>query len=75
MLTEFANDMGTRELLVPAIAHVNLSIGQTVAIPDEEVIAKPLIAPAEMSPMNRLGRPEGFTKVMNHDSLPTITIQ
>lgn len=67
--------MGAWKLLIPAITNMDLSIGQAIAVADEEVIPQALVSPAEVTPVNRLGRAEWFAKMVNNDSLPTRSIQ
>ena len=75
ILTGFTDDVSAGKLLIPPITDMDLAISETIAIPDQEVIAEPLISPSEMSTMNRLGGTEWFAQMMNHDSLPSIPIQ
>ena len=75
MLTRFTDNMGSWKLLIPAITNMDLSIGQTIAVADEEVIPQALVSPTEVSPVNRLGRAEWFAKMVNDDSLPARSIQ
>jgi len=41
----FANHVGSWKLFNPAIPNVNLAVGESIAIADEEVIAESLVAP------------------------------
>lgn len=75
VLTGFTHDMGARKLLIPSITDMDLSIGQAVAVSDEEVVAETLIAPAKVPSMHRLGGSEWLAEMMDDDSLPTIAIQ
>ena len=66
--------MGSGKLLIPSIADMNLTIPETIAISKQEMIAKALIAPTQMTTMNRLGRTEGLPEMMDDNSSPTISI-
>ena len=66
--------MGSGKLLIPSIADMNLTIPKTIAISKQEVIAKSLIAPTQMTTMNRFGRTEWLPEMMDDNSSPTISI-
>lgn len=43
-----AGDMGTRELLIPSVAHVDNAIAEAIAIADQEVVTETLQSEAEV---------------------------
>ena len=70
-----AHDMGSRQLVIPAIPHVNLPVSQAIAVSDDEVVSQALVSIAQVLPMDRLGSPEGTTEVMDHDAGPSVPIK
>lgn len=68
----FANDVGSRQLPRPSVANVDFAIAKAVAIANEEVVAKALVPPTEVLPVNGLGCAEWIAKVVNDNAAPTL---
>ena len=75
MTSGITDHMGTWKLLIPAVSDMDLAIRQTIAITEQEVVSKALVAPAKVPSVDGLSRAEWLTKVMNDDSLPTILVE
>jgi len=70
-----AHDMGSRQLVIPAIPHVDLPVSQAIAVADDEVVAQALVSIAQVLPVDRLGSPEGTTEVVDYDAGPSIPVE
>ena len=54
---------------------MDLAICKTIAIPEEKMVPKALVTTAEVPAVDGLSRSKGFAQMVNHDSLPPITIK
>lgn len=69
------DDMSPWKLVVPTIPGVNLSISESIAISDQEVVAQPLVPEAQVLPVHRLRGAECRTQVVNDDSSPPPVVE
>jgi hypothetical protein len=70
-----AYDMSPSQLMVPSETSVDFSISKAISIPNEEVVAQPLVSKLNMPAMDGFGGAKRLTKVVNDDGLPPIVIQ
>ena len=67
--------MHTGELFIPTISHMNHPIPQSGSIPDNKVVAQPLIPIITVHSVDGCGITPGQSQIVNHDIFPTGMIQ
>ena len=67
--------MSSGKLLIPAIAHVDNSIPQPVAVADQEVVAQTLEPEAEMQSVDGIEIARRFTGMMDDNACPSFFVQ
>lgn len=71
LVARFPDHVGTRKLIDPSVADMDLSVAQTIPVSHQEVIAESLIPPREVTAVDGLGCSEGLAQMVDHDSGPT----